>query len=216
MVEQLERPAMTFVMDVREEAAHDAMVAACAERLGSVDVLVASAGINGRQGTNSRQPNAPPGIDRLMTMPAEVMHDLLQVNLLGALFSNRAAARRMIAQARGGSIVNITSTGSRLPIPGSFYGATKAGVTHLTKVLALELAEHGIRVNAVAPGYIDTLMTSGSVNDPARRAATVANVPMQRFGRPEEVANAALFLACDEGSFFTGEQLYAAGGLFVG
>ena len=73
------------------------------------------------------------------------------------------------------------------------------GAWHLTKVLALELVEHGIRVNAVAPGVIETQMTSAAAGDPARRAAAVAHVPMRRYGQPEEVANAALFLACEEG-----------------
>src|SRR6185437_14680825 len=138
MVERLGRPAMAFVMDVREEAAHDEMVAACAEQLGGVDVLVAAAGINGWQGTNSREPNAPAGVESLLTIPRDVIDDLIGVNLLGVLYADRAAAKQMIAQGRGGSIVNITSVGAKLPHPGSFYGATKAGAWHLTKTFALE------------------------------------------------------------------------------
>jgi NAD(P)-dependent dehydrogenase (short-subunit alcohol dehydrogenase family) len=207
-IEQIGQRAMIFAIDVRDESAHDEMVAACAEQLGSVDVLVASAGIN------AREPGTPPGSNRMLTIPTSVVHDLIQVNLLGAFFSNRAAVRRMIEQGRGGSVVNITSIGAKVPDPGGFYGATKAGLAHLTRVLALEVARHGIRVNAIAPGFIETPMTMRG--DGAQRDKTIANVPLKRWGRPEEIANTALFLASEEASFFTGEQLFAAGGLFVG
>ena len=209
-VEAIGRQAVAVDIDVRDEAAHDGMVTRCVEALGGVDVLVAAAGITGRD------PSEPPGSERLLTLPTARIHEVIDINLLGVFFADRAVARWMVANGRGGSIVNIASIGAKRPHIGSFYGATKAGVWMLTKVFALELTAPGIRINAIAPGYIDTPMSAGMRTDDERRRATLAQVPMGRLGRPEELAGAALFLASDDSSYITGELLNVAGGIFMG
>jgi NAD(P)-dependent dehydrogenase (short-subunit alcohol dehydrogenase family) len=137
-------------------------------------------------------------------------------SLYGVLFSNRAAARAMIARGRGGSIVNLGSIMSRMPSPGAACSVSKAGVWMLTKGLAQELARHRIRVNAIGPGFIETPMTAALRADADRSGWALAPTPLGRYGTPEEVASTALFLASDESSFFTGEILHSSGGVFVG
>lgn len=213
LVEDEGQRGLAFEIDVREEAAHDAMVETCARELGGVDVLVASAGITGTVA------GTPPGSQRLLTRPTEMVHEVIAVNLLGVFFADRAVARWLIEHDHPGAIVNISSIGAKLPAIGSFYDATKAGVWSLTKVWALELTEKRIRINAIAPGYIDTPMSRRGMAGPeatAYREAALARVPMGRLGEASEIASAALFLVTDDSSYMTGEMLHVAGGLFVG
>ena len=141
---------------------------------------------------------------------------MIDINLYGVLFLNRAVARWMIANRRGGSIINLASIMSRMPSSGGAYSVSKAGVWMLTKCLAQELAGHGIRVNAIGPGFIETPMTAALRGDATRSRWAMDLTPMGRYGNPEEVACTALFLASDEASYFTGELLHPAGGVFVG
>jgi 3-oxoacyl-[acyl-carrier protein] reductase len=138
------------------------------------------------------------------------------VNLYGVLFSNRAAARYMVANRRAGSIINLGSIMSRMPSSGAAYSVSKAGVWMLTKCLAQELAPHGIRVNAIGPGFIETPMTEVLRGDAERSTWAMRMTPLGRYGKPEEVASTALFLASDDAAFFTGELLHPSGGVFVG
>ena len=140
----------------------------------------------------------------------------IEVNLYGVLFSDRAVARWMVANRRGGSIINLGSIMSKMPSPGGAYSVSKAGVWMLTKCLAQELAAQGIRVNAIGPGFIETPMTAPLRADDTRSRWAMNMTPMGRFGTPEEIASTALFLASDEASFFTGEILHPSGGVFVG
>ena len=141
---------------------------------------------------------------------------MIDVNLYGVLFSNRAVARWMVANRRPGSIVNLGSIMSKMPSPGGAYSVSKAGVWMLTKSLAQELAAQGIRVNAIGPGFIETPMTAQLRGDASRSRWAMNMTPMGRFGTPEEVASTALFLASDDAAFFTGEILHPSGGVFVG
>jgi NAD(P)-dependent dehydrogenase (short-subunit alcohol dehydrogenase family) len=199
-------------VDTTDEAACTAMVTRCVDALGALDVLVAAAGISG---TAQRQPQSPMPVS-VLDYPMEMFRRVIDVNFYGVLYSNLAAARWMRASGRPGSIINLGSIASKVPLPGGAYSISKAGVWMLTKVLAMELAPLGIRVNAIGPGYIDTPMTALLQEDEARLRMVLARTPMGRLGRPEEVAATALFLASDESSYFTGEILHPAGGLFTG
>ena len=211
-VEGKGRKAFSLAVDTTDEAANDAMVARCVETLGGVDVLVAAAGISSprRQGTGSDQPYT------VLEIPTEAFRAVIDVNLYGVLFSNRAVARWMVANHRPGSIINLGSIMSRMPSSGGAYSVSKAGVWMLTKSLAQELATQGIRVNAIGPGFIETPMTASLRGDAARTSWAMNMTPMGRFGTPEEIASTALFLASDDAAFFTGEILHPSGGVFVG
>ena len=153
----------------------------------------------------------------LINKPVEYWEKVLSVNLTGVMLTNRAVARLMVENGWKGSIINIASGAAKIPIVGAAdYCVSKAGVWMLTKVLALELAGYGIRVNAIGPGFIETPMTASMRADEERVRRLVAGTPLGRLGTPEDIANAALFLASDESSFFTGEILFPDGGLFTG
>ena len=204
--------SLPLQVDTTEEAANDAMVRRCVEGLGAVDILVAAAGVGSprQAATGSDQPHT------VLSMPTEQFRAVIDVNLYGVLFSNRAVARWMVANRRGGSIVNLGSIMSKMPSPGAAYSVSKAGVWMLTKCLAQELASQGIRVNAIGPGFIETSMTAALRADAARSRWAMGMTPMGRYGQPEEIASTALFLASDEASYFTGEILHPSGGVFVG
>jgi 3-oxoacyl-[acyl-carrier protein] reductase len=130
------------------------------------------------------------------------------------MMTDRALARQMLAQGNGGSIINIASSAAKIPVAGaSPYCVSKAGVFMLTKVMGLELAESGIRVNAVGPGFTRTPMWDVEEGPAYQWAMSIT--PMHRNGTPDEQANACLFLASDQSSFFTGQMLHPAGGQFT-
>ena len=197
--------------DTTDEAANDAMVAACVKAFDAVDVLVAAAGVGSpRPEAGSAKPYT------MLTIPTESFRAVVDVNLYGVLFSNRAVARWMVANRRGGSLVNLGSIMSKMPSAGGAYSVSKAGVWMATKCLAQELAGHGIRVNAIGPGFIETPMTAPLRGDAERSRWAMGLTPVGRYGTAEEVAGTALFLASDDAAFFTGEILHPSGGVFVG
>jgi NAD(P)-dependent dehydrogenase (short-subunit alcohol dehydrogenase family) len=134
---------------------------------------------------------------------------VIEVNLTGAFRASQAAARRMIDQGRGGAIVNVTSVHEHIPLSGSApYTASKHGLGGLTKVMALELGQHGIRVNSVAPGQIATRMTGQEDEEPS-----LANVPLARAGDAREVAALIVWLASPDAGYVTGASYVIDGGL---
>jgi NAD(P)-dependent dehydrogenase (short-subunit alcohol dehydrogenase family) len=146
---------------------------------------------------------------------------VMAVNLRGPFLVTQVVARHMIADGGGGSIVNISSTSSRLARPGiAHYGASKAGLNQLTAVAAVELAPHGIRVNAILPGVIGTERVEATAveSDDARaeHAAKLARIPLARVGEPAEVVGVALFLLSPESSYCTGALFTADGGFTLG
>ena len=165
--------------------------------LGSVDILVNNAGIT-RDGL-------------LMKMSEEDYDAVLDTNLKGTFNCIRFVARQMIKQ-RGGRIINMSSVSGVLGNAGQAnYSASKAGVIGLTKTAARELASRGIRVNAIAPGFIETDMTE--VLSDKVKEASVSQIPLGHFGKPEDVANAVAFFAAEQSSYLTGQVLCADGGM---
>jgi NAD(P)-dependent dehydrogenase (short-subunit alcohol dehydrogenase family) len=185
-------------LDLRAPESVDAVIGELADALGGVDVLVNNAGANRRA--------------TVLEETVAGFSEALAVNLVGAWAAARAAAARMIADGIHGRIVNVTSILATQPLQGGgAYGAAKAGLEALTRVMALELAEHGIRVNAVAPGHTATPMNFPpevlAAGPPPRRV-----IPLGRGGDAGELAAAIAFLAA-EGGYVTGTSLLVDGGL---
>jgi NAD(P)-dependent dehydrogenase (short-subunit alcohol dehydrogenase family) len=220
-VKGLGRRAISLACDTSTEAANEALADAAIAEFGRIDVLVAAAGISHALYVSGETREGAANADRtashILNKPVEYWEKVLAVNLTGVMMTDRAVARRMVAAGTGGSIINIASGAAKIPLPGSAdYCVSKAGVWMLTKVLALEVAPHNIRVNAIGPGFIETPMTQTLRDDEARRRAIETSTPLGRLGQPEDIANTALFLASDEASFWTGEIVFPDGGLFTG
>ncbi len=191
--------AKVYRFDVADPAACAAAVESVIADLGGLDVLVNNAGI---------------AVDQLvMRLKDEDWNRQLQVNLTGAFNLIRAVTRPMM-KARRGAIVNLTSVVGEMGNPGqAAYAATKAGLIGLTKSVARELASRNIRVNAVAPGFVDTDMTAALPE--AAKQKLMEMIPLARLGRAEDVASAVAFLASDEASYVTGEVLRVNGGMYM-
>ena len=141
---------------------------------------------------------------------------IIAVNLTGMFHLGQAAARQMVSQGNGGSIINVTSQLAEVARPErAAYVASKGGGRSLTHAMALELAPHGIRVNAIAPGPTLTGLTRASYTDPERRRATIAQLPLGRIGQPEDITGAILYLASDESRWVTGSTVTVDGGYLV-
>jgi NAD(P)-dependent dehydrogenase (short-subunit alcohol dehydrogenase family) len=194
--------AWAIAADVTRPDDVERMVADARRDAGPLGGLVNCAGI---------YPNTP----FLDTSVAE-WDRVLSVNLRAPFLVTQAVARRMIADKVGGSIVNISSTASRLARPGiAHYGASKAGLNQLTAVTAVELAPHGIRVNSVTPTQSGQPLGYGYQADVLERSGPSRGIPLGRWGRPEDQANAVLFLASDDAAFITGADLPCDGGLLA-
>ena len=186
--------------DVSRKASVDAAVAVAVERLGSLDILVANAGI-------------VHAADFLELAEAD-FDRVLGINLKGVFLAGQAAARQMVKQGRGGAIVNMSSVNAVLAIPNQVpYVVSKGGINQLTRVMALALAPHGIRVNAVGPGTILTELARTAVlgNREAERKI-LSRTPLGRMGEPAEVARVVAFLASEDASYVTGQTIYPDGG----
>lgn len=196
-VEALGVRAETYAVDVSDSAQVTAGVGQVKEDFGTLDVVINNAGIT-RDGL-------------LMRMSEEDWDMVLNINLKGTFLMTKAAAKYMMKQ-RSGVFVNIASVIGLMGNPGQAnYGASKAGVSNLTKTTAKELAARGIRANAIAPGFIKTKMTDALTDD--TRNAMLAAIPLKDFGTPEDVANVALFLASDLSRYVTGQTLSVCGGM---
>jgi len=184
-------------VDISDPVQVNRMVESVVERFGRIDVLVNNAGIG----------HAKPVLETTL----EEWNQVLAVNLTGQFLCAQAVARAMLAQG-GGRIVNVASiSGERGGSGRAAYGAAKAGVILLTKVMAAELADKGIAVNAISPGPTETEQVR-QVHDAATRNAYRRLLPMKRYAAPREIAQAALFLASDEASFVCGHVLNVDGG----
>jgi len=198
-VPQVRAPAVRYEQcDVRIERD---FVALCERVLGTASghpILVNGAGIT-RTAENESQASG-------------IFDETLEANLK-AVFRCCHAVVPFMQRAGGGAIINVTSIGSVLGFPGNpGYVAAKGGLRMLTKALALDLAPGNIRVNNLAPGYVRTAMTEASYNDPARHAERVARMMIPRWGEPEDLAGAAIFLASDAARYVTGTDIFVDGG----
>ena len=195
--EALGARALAVRCNVAEAGEVKALMDAAVQAFGRIDILVNNAGIT-RDGL-------------LMMMKDEDFDAVINANLKGTFLCMKAVSRLMMRQ-RYGRIVNLSSVvGLRGNAGQVNYAASKAGVVGMTKSLAKELASRGVTVNAVAPGFIETDMTAAMTD--AAKAATLASIPMQKLGAPEDVARAVAFLASDEAAYITGQVLAVDGGM---
>ncbi|HEU5193349.1 MAG TPA: SDR family NAD(P)-dependent oxidoreductase [Methylomirabilota bacterium] len=192
--------ATALAVDVGDGGQVTAFVDKAVAHFGRLDVMVANAGI---------AHSAP-----FLEHPEAQWHRVLRVNLTGVFLTCQAAARHMVKQGSG-RIVTIASINAFRGVENLVgYNAAKAGVVELTKTMAVELAQHGITVNAIAPAQIDTRLTRTLPEDARQRR--VDRIPLGRFGEPDEVAKAALFLASDDARYVTGHTLAVDGGYLAG
>ena len=167
---------------------------------GKLDILVNNAGI---------EKKIP-----LVEFPFEEWQKILAVNLTGPFLCSQAAAKQMIAQGHGGRIVNISSIHEDLPMPTNApYCATKGGLRMLMRTIAVELAPHNITVNNIGPGATFTPIDKDVQSDPKLNEQILASIPLHRWGRPEEVAQLAVYLASDDASYVTGSTYFIDGGM---
>ncbi len=191
--------AEIFKARVNEEAEVEEMFSAVEKKLGHVDILVNNAGITKD--------------NLLMRMKTEEWDMVIDVNLKGAFLCTRRAVKGMMKN-RYGKIINISSVVGFSGNAGQFnYSATKAGVIGMTKSAALECASRGIRVNAVAPGFIETDMTASISDD--MKAAYMEKIPLKSLGKPEDIANAVIYLASPLSDYMTGQTLHLNGGMYL-
>ncbi len=196
---QLGAEALALQADVRDFQSAQDVVAQTIERFGRLDGLVNNAGI-----TRDKA---------LMLMQPDDWRDVIETNLTGEFNTCRAAIITLMKQ-RYGRIVNITSISGLIGAARQVnYSASKAGIVGFTKALAKEVAGYNITVNAIAPGYVDTDMTHGI--DDKRRAQLEKEIPLGRFGHPEEVAGVVTMLLSDIGSYITGQVIVVDGGLAI-
>ncbi len=199
-VAALGRRAEVRRLDLTDLPAAADVVDELAEALGGLDVLVNNAG------TGITEP--------FLEVKLDSWRHVLDVDLTGPMLLAQRAARRMVAAGRGGRIINVTSVHEHVPLEGSSaYCAAKGGLGLLTKVMALELAEHGIMVNAVAPGEISTPMTGQHDVDPTTQERP--GIPLGRPGAASEIAAAVAFLASADASYVTGTSFVVDGGLLL-
>jgi len=192
--------AVLVQADVAQPAAAQALVARVRDELGGLDVLVNNAGVYPRVS--------------FLEMRETDWDLVLDVNLKGGFFCAQAAARAMIAGGRRGAIIHMASQAIRGAVRGVHYSASKGGVVAMTRAMALELAPHGIRVNAIAPGLTDTAQPRyGHGEDELAEMARA--VPLGRMAQPDDIASVAVFLASDEARYVTGQTVHVNGGSYM-
>ena len=193
--------AVPVQLDLRKIPSVEKAMADAVSALGRVDVLVNNAGVTVRK--------------LALEVTQAEWDEVVGVNLKGTFFMSQQMGRHLVATKRPGCVISIASTHGTIGFAQrTTYGISKAGIIHMTRMLAYEWAEHGIRVNAVAPGTVETRTRAEYFKaNPAARKAMVERVPLRRFGEPEEIAGAVRYLASPEAAYVTGQTLLLDGGL---
>ncbi len=199
LASELGEMVVPYIIDVTDEQALVGAIDDAATRFGGLDIGVCSA--------IAMSPGP------LIDLSTADWKKLVDVGLHATFVTGRELARRMVAQGRGGSIINLSSNAGLAPYPGAgAYSSTKAAVIMLSKQQGIEWAEYGIRSNAICPGHVETPLTA-YLQDPEIRAGRVAVTPLGRIGQPSDVASAALYLASDDSSWVTSTALVVDGGI---
>lgn len=198
-VQSIGRDVVALPADMGEPVAVGELFKQIDTEFGGLDVLVNNAGIS-----------LPSGF---LDYPDEDFMRVINVNLVGVFLAIKYAANSMVKHKKKGAIISLSSINAKVAIPTlPAYCASKGGIQQLTKTAALALAPHGIRVNAVGPGSIDTAMMATINSDPAAVERVMSRTPMKRIGSPREVADVVVFLASPKASYITGETIYIDGG----
>src|SRR5579875_689781 len=201
-IRALGRRALGVVADVRQAAAVAAMVERVERELGPLDILVNNAGVE--------------SIIPFLEISEAEWERVTHTNLKGEWLCAQAVARQMVARGRDGAIINIGSVQAGMVLPGrTHYAPSKRAIEALTANLAVELAPHGIRVNCIHPGLIDTEMTAWVMKDPQVLPQVLERIALHRAGQPAEIGRAAVFFASDDASYITGQSLYVDGGFQI-
>lgn len=198
-VQETGRRYLEVVADISDISTFDEMVERCVSEYGSIDILVNNAGIIRR--------------DSIFDFSEQDWDQVIDLNLKSVFFLSRSVAKRFVAQGRGGKIINIASMlsfqgGIRVPS----YTASKSGILGLTRLLANELATHSINVNAIAPGYMETKATEALRQDPQREKEILDRIPAGRWGTPEDLQGAAVFLSSSASDYIHGYTIAVDGG----
>jgi NAD(P)-dependent dehydrogenase (short-subunit alcohol dehydrogenase family) len=200
-IERRGRRTLPHCSDVCSRASLEKLLAASLQRFAKIDILINSAGIIRRTPT--------------ISMPEEEWADILNTNLTGTLRACQIFGRHMLERGSG-RIVNLTSLNSFVALSEvAAYAASKAGVSSLTRSLAVEWSKHGVTVNAIAPGVFRTALNADLLDNTARGQELLMRTPMGRFGRTEELVGAAVYLCSDAASFVTGQTLVVDGGFLA-
>lgn len=200
-VQALGVEAFAVPTDVGDVTAVAALFKALDDRGWPVNILVNNAGNAGQ-------------LTPLHLLSDELWHSIVNVHLNGTFYCTREAVRRMLAQGAGGVVINVASVAGLRGMPyGASYGSAKGAIVSFTKGVAQEYASQGIRVNAIAPGWVETPILENLPDEV--RPAMVANTPLGRIGQPEEIAAVALFLASEESSYVIGQTISPNGGLWM-
>lgn len=196
-------PVEFAVCDVAQPPTIAPMLESVVTRAGRIDSLLNVAGVNIRK--------------RVETYTVEEYDYITDINLKGAFLVSQAVGRQMISQGTGGTIINIDSLNTFAPLKGVLpYAMSKAGLGMMTRGMGMEWGDHGIRVNAIAPGFVLTDLTNKLWSDPTMQAWGKANTPLRRLGQPEDMVGAAIFLASDASRYMTGQVIYVDGGITCG